>query len=151
MRFDKDIVNVRYAPVFVSMHQHACISAHQCASVCISMHQLASVCISMHQYAQVCRSMHQHAYVSMHQHASACASMHQHASVCIIIESAYNLYIESPLSLLHAMWCPDGIGRESWVWVVAPSQGESMTPPPPQWGGVRSSTGSHRREQTERP
>ena len=77
--------------------------------------------------------------------------MHQHASVCIIIESAYNLYIESPLSLLHAMWCPDGIGRESWVWVVAPPQGESMTPPPPQWGGVCSSKGSHRREQTERP
>ena len=25
------------------------------------------------------------------------------------------------------MWCPDGIGRESWVRVVAPSQGESMT------------------------
>ena len=71
--------------------------------------------------------MHASVCISMHQHASACASMHQHASVCIIIESAYNLYIESPLSLLHAMWCPDGIGRESWVWVVAPSQGESMT------------------------
>ena len=25
------------------------------------------------------------------------------------------------------MWCPDDIGRDSWVWVVAPSQGESMT------------------------
>ena len=80
--------------------------------------------------------MHASVCISMHQHASACASMHQHASVCIIIESAYNLYIESPLSLLHAMWCPDGIGRESWVWVVAPSQGESMTPPFPRSGVV---------------
>ena len=96
MRFEKDIVNVCYAPVFVSMHQHACISAHQCASVCISMHQLASVCISMHQYAQVCRSMHQHAYVSMHQHASACVCMHQHASV---VYSLYTICIQSVLNL----------------------------------------------------
>ena len=109
MRFEKDIVNVFNAPVFVSMHQHACISAHQCASVCISMHQLASVCISMHQYAQVCRSMHQHAYVSMHQHASACVCMHQHASVVyslytICIQSVLNLYkicIESVYNTQH--------------------------------------------------
>ena len=86
MRFEKDIYHISCAPVFTSMHQHACISLHQHASACISMRQYASACISMHQYAQVCISMHQHAYVSMHQHASACVCMHQHASV------VYNLY-----------------------------------------------------------
>ena len=47
--FEKDIANTSYAPVFVSMHQHACISMH--ASVRISLHQHASLCSSMHQYA----------------------------------------------------------------------------------------------------
>ena len=51
--FEKDIANTSYAPVFVSMHQHACISMYQYASACITMQQHASVCISWPQYFHI--------------------------------------------------------------------------------------------------
>ena len=122
MRFEKDIVNVSDASACVGMHQHACISVHQCASVCISMHQLASVCISMHQYAQVCRSMHQHAYVSMHQHASACISMHQlesvriwmpqYAQVCISMHQ--HASARSSMQQWYTV-CIESVYNQSWI------------------------------------
>ena len=73
MMVEKDIVSISDGPVSISMHQHACITAH--ASVCSSMHQHASVCISMHQHAPV-------RIIIMHHHSLYTACINISRSRC---------------------------------------------------------------------